>query len=101
MTSDGLEWMSACAAAAAIAEGRITSVELTEACLASIERQEEAVGAWTHLNREHALMQAEMADDAHRTGRPHGPLHGVPVGVKDIFDTQDLPTEDGSPLHAG
>lgn len=101
MTSNALEWMSAKDAAAAIAAGRITSKELTEACLASIERQEETVGAWTFLRREHALMQAEMADDAHRAGRPQGPLHGVPVGVKDIFDTHDMPTEDGSPLHAG
>ena len=101
MKSDALEWMSANDAARAIAEGRITSVELTEACLASIDRQEETVGAWVYVNREHALMQAEMADDAHRTGRPHGPLHGVPVGVKDIFDTMDMPTEDGTLLHAG
>lgn len=101
MKSDSLEWISACDAATAIADGRITSRELTEACLASIERQEDTVGAWTWLNRDHALMQAEMADDAHRAGLPQGPLHGVPVGVKDIFDTHDMPTEDGSPLHAG
>lgn len=101
MDSDALEWMSANDAAAAIADGRITSVELTQACLASIGRQEDVVGAWTHLDREHALMQAEMADDAHRAGRAQGPLHGVPVGVKDIFDTMDMPTEDGTPLHAG
>lgn len=99
--SNGMEWISASEAAAAIADGRLTSRELTEACLASIERQEEAIGAWTFLDRDHALRQAEMADDAHRAGQPHGPLHGVPVGVKDIFDTHDMPTGDGSPLHAG
>lgn len=101
MKSDALEWMSANDAAAAIADGRLTSRELTEACLDSIARQEDAVGAWTFLDRDHALRQAELADDAHRAGRPHGPLHGVPVGVKDIFDTRDMPTGDGSPLHAG
>ncbi|WP_300299268.1 amidase [Ferrovibrio sp.] len=101
MKSDALEWISARDAAAAIADGRITSRELTEACLASIERQEDTVGAWAFLDRDLALLQADMADDAHRAGRPHGPLHGVPVGVKDIFDTHDMPTGDGSPLHAG
>ncbi|MFN4312436.1 MAG: amidase [Ferrovibrio sp.] len=100
-TSDGLEWMAAADAAAAIADGRLTSRELTEACLDSIARQEDTVGAWTFLDRDLALLQADMADDAHRAGKPHGPLHGVPVGVKDIFDTHDMPTGDGSPLHAG
>lgn len=100
-TSDGLEWMAAADAAAAIADGRLTSRELTEACLDSIARQEDTIGAWTFLDRELALLQADMADNAHRAGRPHGPLHGVPVGVKDIFDTFDMPTGDGSPLHAG
>jgi Asp-tRNA(Asn)/Glu-tRNA(Gln) amidotransferase A subunit family amidase len=99
--TEGLEWISATEAASAIAEGRLTSRELTEACLASIERQEATVGAWAFLDPEHALRQAEMADDAHRAGQAHGPLHGVPVGVKDIFDTHDMPTGDGSPLHAG
>ena len=101
MKSDALEWMSANDAAAAIVDGRLTSRELTEACLDSIARQEDTVGAWTFLDRDHALRQAELADDAHRAGQPHGPLHGVPVGVKDIFDTHDMPTGDGSPLHAG
>jgi Asp-tRNA(Asn)/Glu-tRNA(Gln) amidotransferase A subunit family amidase len=99
--TDGLEWISATEAAAAIADGRLSSRELTEACLASIGRQEGTIGAWTFIDRDHALRQAEMADAAHSAGQPHGPLHGVPVGVKDIFDTHDMPTGDGSPLHAG
>ncbi len=101
MNEAGLEWLSAVEAAAAIREGRLTSREYTEACLDAIERQEETVGAWTFLDRDYALAQADAADEAHRLGRPHGPLHGLPVGVKDIFDTRDMPTEDGSPLHAG
>lgn len=101
MSEQGLEWLSAVEAAAAIAAGNLTARELTEACLESIARQEETVGAWTFLDRDLALLQADMADDAHRAGRPHGPLHGIPVGVKDIFDTHDMPTGDGSPLHAG
>jgi len=97
----GLEWLSAVEAAAAIREGRLTSRDYTEACLDAIARQEDTVGAWTFLDRDYALAQADAADEAHRLGRPHGPLHGLPIGVKDIFDTRDMPTEDGSPLHAG
>ncbi len=101
MSDEGLENLTAIEAAAAIREGRLKSRELTEACLAQIERLESTVGAWTYLDRDHALAQADAADDIHRHGRPHGPLHGVPVGAKDIFDTHDMPTEDGTPLHAG
>ena len=101
MSEEGLGTLSAIEAAAAIRDGRIKSRELVEACLTMIDRLEPTVGAWTFLDRDHALAQAEAADDVHRHGRPHGRLHGVPVGVKDIFDTADMPTEDGTPLHAG
>ena len=57
--------------------------------------------AWAHLDPEHALVQARRADAARAAGRALGPLHGVPLGVKDVFDTADMPTEYGTPLHAG
>ncbi|MGQ0665061.1 MAG: amidase [Pseudomonadota bacterium] len=101
MSEDALEQMPASEAAAAIRAGRITARELTEACLARIDRLEGTVGAWAFLDRAHALAQADAADDAHRHGRPHGPLHGVPVGITDVCDTSDMPTEDGTPLNAG
>jgi Asp-tRNA(Asn)/Glu-tRNA(Gln) amidotransferase A subunit family amidase len=88
-------------AAADIREGRITSVELVRDCLARIDEVEPAVQAWTFLDRDHALRQAEALDEHRRAGREIGPLHGVPVGIKDIFDTNDMPTEFGSPLWAG
>lgn len=88
-------------AARLLREGRITSVELVESCLARIAEKEPEVQAWQYLNRDYALEQARAADDAHKAGRPEGPLHGVPVGIKDIFDTRDMPTENGSVLHAG
>jgi Asp-tRNA(Asn)/Glu-tRNA(Gln) amidotransferase A subunit family amidase len=88
-------------AAADIREGRITSVELVRDCLARIDEVEPAVQAWTFLDRDHALRQAEALDEHRRAGRATGPLHGVPIGVKDIFDTHDMPTEFGSPLWAG
>jgi Asp-tRNA(Asn)/Glu-tRNA(Gln) amidotransferase A subunit family amidase len=88
-------------AAAGIREGRITSTELVEACLARVEEVDGKVQAWAFLDRDHALAQAKAADEHRMHGRPTGPLHGVPVGVKDIFDTGDYPTEFGSPLWAG
>jgi Asp-tRNA(Asn)/Glu-tRNA(Gln) amidotransferase A subunit family amidase len=84
-----------------IREGAISSVELVEACLARIREVDPAVQAWAFLDPDHALAQARAADAWRGDGRPTGPLHGVPVGVKDIFDTADMPTENGTVLHAG
>lgn len=88
-------------AAADIREGRISSAELTADCLKRIDELEPDVQAWAYLDRDHALRQAEMLDQQRRLGQATGPLHGVPVGIKDIFDTGDMPTEFGSPLWAG
>ena len=66
-----------------------------------MEATEAELQAWAYLDPEHALAQARAADEARRSGAPTGPLHGVPVGLKDIIDTADMPTENGSPLHAG
>jgi Asp-tRNA(Asn)/Glu-tRNA(Gln) amidotransferase A subunit family amidase len=93
--------LSALDAAALIRDGRITSEELVHSCLEQIERLEPSVQAWAYLDRDYALQQARAADEAKRDGNPLGALHGVPVGVKDIFDTDDMPTEDGTVLHAG
>ena len=93
--------MSAIEAAAALRAGDITSVELVQDCLQRINALEQTVGAWTHLDPEYALRQAQEAHNARQAGMPLGPLHGVPVGIKDIFDTEDMPTEFGSVLHAG
>jgi Asp-tRNA(Asn)/Glu-tRNA(Gln) amidotransferase A subunit family amidase len=88
-------------AAADIREGRITSAELVTDCLKRIDEVDDKVQAWAFLDRDHALRQAEAADEHRRHGRATGPLHGVPVGIKDIFDTADMPTEFGSPLWEG
>ena len=93
--------MSAAEAAAAIRAGECTSEELVRACLERTEAIEETVGAWHYLDPELALKQARDADLKRRSGAPVGPLHGVPVGIKDIFDTEDMPTEDGTVLHRG
>jgi Asp-tRNA(Asn)/Glu-tRNA(Gln) amidotransferase A subunit family amidase len=92
---------SAAAAAAAIAAGRLTSRELVQACLDRIADVDERIEAWSYLDADYAVAQAEARDRERREGRTLAPLHGVPVGVKDIFDTADMPTEFGSPIHAG
>ncbi len=101
MDASQLNWLSASDAARAVREGSISAEQLTEACLARVREADCDVEAWTYLDPEHALAQARARDQERREGKPVGPLHGVPVGIKDIFDTCDMPTEDGSVLHAG
>jgi Asp-tRNA(Asn)/Glu-tRNA(Gln) amidotransferase A subunit family amidase len=98
---DDITLISATEASEAIQAGRMTSEELVSACLERIAAIEERIGAWTHLDADHALKQACEADRIQQDGQALGPLHGIPVGVKDIFDTSDMPTEDGTVLHAG
>jgi Asp-tRNA(Asn)/Glu-tRNA(Gln) amidotransferase A subunit family amidase len=93
--------LSATAAAAAIRARQLTSRDLVSACLARISEREPRVAAWAHLDPAHALAQADAADAAIAAGAPLGALHGVPVGVKDIIDTADYPTENGTPVFAG
>jgi Asp-tRNA(Asn)/Glu-tRNA(Gln) amidotransferase A subunit family amidase len=93
--------LSAAEAARQIAEGRLSSEELVQACLERTRELEPKVQAWAFLDEEHALAQARAADEKKALGEPIGPLHGVPVGVKDIFDTADMPTENGTVLHQG
>ena len=101
MDASQLNWLSATDAARAVREGSISAEQLTEACLARVREADRDVEAWAFLDPEHALAQARARDQDRREGKPVGPLHGVPVGIKDIFDTGDMPTEDGSVLHAG
>ena len=92
---------SAAQAAREIAAGRLTSEELVQGCLERIRTLEPTVQAWQFLDEEHALAQARAADERKRSGEPIGPLHGVPLGIKDIIDTADMPTENGTVLHKG
>jgi len=101
MDLTNLHLLTATEAARLLRDGLISSEEMVEACLARIEQSEPAVQAWAFLDRDHALRQARSLDQLRLEGKPIGPLHGVPVGIKDIFDTADMPTENGSVLCAG
>jgi Asp-tRNA(Asn)/Glu-tRNA(Gln) amidotransferase A subunit family amidase len=101
MASEDVSLLSAAASAQRIREGLLTSEELVGACLERIRAVEPTVQAWTFLDEDHALAQARAADERKRSGEPVGPLHGVPVGIKDIIDTGDMPTENGTVLHRG
>jgi Asp-tRNA(Asn)/Glu-tRNA(Gln) amidotransferase A subunit family amidase len=101
MAMDELATLTGLQAQRMLSEGKITALELTEACLARIAADEPRIQAWAFLDPELARAQARRCDEARRLGRPQGPLHGIPVGVKDIIDTRDMPTENGTVLHAG
>jgi Asp-tRNA(Asn)/Glu-tRNA(Gln) amidotransferase A subunit family amidase len=93
--------LTATQAAAEIARGALLAEEYTSNCLKRIAAVEGEVRAFVHFDSEHALRQARALDARRRGGQPIGPLHGIPVGIKDIFDTADYKTEFGSPLHKG
>lgn len=92
--------LSATQAARGMREGLFSCEELLQSCLLRIEQTDAAIGAWAFLDPDLALAQARSADDRRATGRALGPLHGVPIGIKDIYDTADMPTCYGSPIYA-
>ncbi|HZQ72310.1 MAG TPA: amidase [Burkholderiales bacterium] len=89
--------LSAAEAARALEAGETTSEKLVAACLERIGERDEAVRAWAFTDRAHALAQARALDAVPRRSR----LHGVPVGIKDVIDTADFPTERNSPIYRG
>ncbi len=101
MTRIDLTSLGAVDLAAAIRDGEHACEEIVEAHLARISGIDDEIEAWAFLDPDHARSQAKQADAVRRSGRPIGPLHGVPVGVKDIIDTRDMPTENGTVLDAG
>src|SRR5438477_4776869 len=92
-----LRTLSAREAARQIAERRITAEALASAYLDRIAARETVVGAWQYLDREQALAAARRRD----AEAPRGPLHGIPIAVKDLIDTHDMPTGYGSPIYRG
>ena len=73
-------------------QGEATAVEITTSAIERIEATQQSVNAFTHINRELAISSAEKVDEKRRLGEPLGALAGVPVAVKDVLCTQDMPT---------
>ncbi len=96
-----LNELSATEAIRKIRNGEMTSEELAQACLDRIEEREDEVQAWAFLDADTVRAQAQILDDYRAKGLSIGPLHGLPVGLKDIIDTEEIPTENGTVLDAG
>lgn len=93
--------LTATEAARKVRDGELTSEALVEACIARIEEREPDVQAWHYFDPDMARTQARQADARKAAGEPLGLLHGIPVGIKDIINTSDMPTEDGTPANKG
>ena len=97
MVATKLNELSASEIAAGIADGKFTAEAVMRDCLERIEAREGALSAWASFDPDLAMAEARARDNA----PAKGVLHGVPIGVKDVIDTNDLPTEMGSPIYAG
>ncbi|MDC2969795.1 amidase [Candidatus Pelagibacter sp.] len=84
-----------------IKDAQVTSVEVCEKYIERINKFEKDVKAWAHFDKKVLLEKANEADDHRRSGKPVGPLHGVPIAVKDIIGTVDMPTECGTVIRKG
>lgn len=94
--------LSASEALRSMRAGLLTAEKLVRTCLEQIEQSDSHLHAWVvHLNREQAFKQARAVDQALARKEELPPLAGIPVGIKDIFNTTDLPTQMGSPIWSG
>jgi aspartyl-tRNA(Asn)/glutamyl-tRNA(Gln) amidotransferase subunit A len=89
-------WRSLADAASAVESRAVSPVELTQACLDRIEKVDGAVHAFVSVDAEGALEAARAAERDISAGRYRGPLHGIPIGIKDNYDTVGVPTRNGS-----
>ena len=97
MTPSKLNELDAWQAAALMARRELRAADLVRACLDRVAQRDGEVHAFAHIDPDAALAQARELD----AGPLRGPLHGLPLGVKDLFDTTDMPTTYGSPIYAG
>ncbi len=87
--------------AAKIKNAQLTSVDVCEKYIERINKFNKDIKAWAHFDKKVLLEKASEADDHRRSGKPTGPLHGVPIAVKDIIGTVDMPTECGTVIRKG
>lgn len=93
-------WLSIGDAGELLRQRRLSAVELAQACLRRIESRNPALNAFVTVTAEAALAQARTLDAELRAGRPRGPLHGIPVALKDVIDTAGIRTTAGSAQYA-
>ncbi len=98
--ADDLHTLSIRELAARLAARQQTSVDIVSALLERIEAVDGEIQAWTVVAAGKALDAARARDKARAEGTIRGPLHGIPIGIKDVFDTRGIPTTYGSPLFA-
>jgi aspartyl-tRNA(Asn)/glutamyl-tRNA(Gln) amidotransferase subunit A len=80
----------------ALRAGRVTCADVLNTCLDQVDHWEPKVHAWVVLDRDGAVQQAQALDDELKKGNDRGPLHGIPLGIKDIIDVMGLPTACGA-----
>tara|TARA_Y100001936_G_scaffold200915_1_gene202958 strand:+ start:721 stop:2013 length:1293 start_codon:yes stop_codon:yes gene_type:complete len=97
MSEKTLNMLSANDVVRMISEGKTTAEAVTRSCLERIDKREKKVRAWAYIDHEYAISQARILDSSANKG----PLHGLPIGVKDVIDTSDMLTEMGSAIYAG
>jgi Asp-tRNA(Asn)/Glu-tRNA(Gln) amidotransferase A subunit family amidase len=90
-------YLTATQASDAIAAGKLSSEELIRSCLARVAAREAEVKAWSYIDHDRAVRIARELDKQ----EPRSRLHGIPVGVKDMIDTRDMPTQHNSPIYVG
>lgn len=101
MSTPTIADLTASEASARLAKSELTAQSYVEACIERIAAREDAVQAWVHFDPEQARAQARAADARRKAGRAAGPIDGIPVGIKDIIATADMPTQNGSALFRG
>src|SRR5437870_4665117 len=94
---DDISRLTAAALSAKLRDGEITAEQLARTCLARIAAREADVRAWSYVDPDAVIRQARELDKL----PSRGPLHGIPVGVKDIYNTADMPTQHNSPIYTG
>ena len=99
-SAHGLAGLTLCEAADLVRDRKVSPVDLTRACLERIERLDPKLNAFITVTAESAIAEARAAESEVRAGRWRGPLHGVPIALKDLADTAGVRTTAGSAVFA-
>lgn len=98
---DELYYLEICEVADLLDRGAVTARQVTEAVLDRIDTVDQRLGAYAHVAADEALAQADESDERRRAGAARGPLDGIPLAIKDIYDKAGWPTEAGMAVRRG